>query len=368
MTGRERLLNILNGAPTDRLSWTTLATEQTRSCMSDELREMPLLDFYRFIGCDVIQLGSYGLPKEFASPRTRCVRPECSTEKTDNPDGTVTRTYRTPWGNLTSRWKNNRLVEHQVASSDDIAVLTNIWRHTRYEDDGSAEEAYQRIDEALGSDGVCAPLANPSPLQQLIEFDMGLANFYYLLQDCPDEMDELISTMHAARREEYELLARGTSAPAVISMENTSTTLVSPQIYSRYTVAHMQDFCRIMQQHGKKAILHMCGLLNGLLPDIARTGLDGINGLTPPTVGDVPYELALDKLGEDLIVFGGCIDQGVFQSPNATVEKIHRLLDTTYTERIRRAHFVLWAVADGLATPVERFLAIRDWMEENSAI
>lgn len=46
MTGRQRLLNILNNAPIGRVTWTTLVDDRTLSAMPAAVRDMPVLDFY----------------------------------------------------------------------------------------------------------------------------------------------------------------------------------------------------------------------------------------------------------------------------------------------------------------------------------
>lgn len=125
----------------------------------------------------------------------------------------------------------------------------------------------------------------------------------------------------------------------------------------------MAEFAEIMHRHGKKAILHMCGQINNLLDDIKETGLDGIHALTPPTIGDTPFERALDVLGEGLIIFG-CSDSSVFHKPGVTRDEIHGYLNRVFTDRLRRANFILLVVADGLPTPVERYLYIKEWMDK----
>jgi len=39
-----------------------------------------------------------------------------------------------------------------------------------------------------------------------------------------------------------------------------------------------------------------------------------------------------------------------------------------YTPRIRHANFVLWLPADGQPLPLERFLAVREWMAANAEL
>ena len=84
--------------------------------------------------------------------------------------------------------------------------------------------------------------------------------------------------------------------------------------------------------------------------------------LTPPPTGDTPWELALDVLGDDLVIFG-ILDPSIFISGPAG--DIEPALDTLYTPRLRRSNFVLWPAADGIAVPQERFEAVARWMDRN---
>ena len=106
----------------------------------------------------------------------------------------------------------------------------------------------------------------------------------------------------------------------------------------------------------------MCGKLKNLLPEIGETGADGINALTPPSIGDCTIERAMDALGEDLVILGGILPG--FQDPGATPGSIKADLDRLFTPRVRSSNLLLWAPADGLDTPIERFLAVREWFED----
>ena len=39
-------------------------------------------------------------------------------------------------------------------------------------------------------------------------------------------------------------------------------------------------------------------------------------------------------------------------------------LDKLYTREIRNANLLLWMVADGLSTPYERFIWVKEWFEK----
>ena len=378
MNGRQRLTNILNLQPTDRISWTTLADSITLSAMPEYIRSMPMVDFYRFIGCDIFQLGNYGNTITVSYPY-KLIRPEFEICKYTDPDGYQVNKVITDWGELISKAKDDHFVKYPVQTFEDMKILKNIWLNSYYEirdgceenpwlnpysdkPVGMCEESYRKVLGEIGNDGVYIPRVGPSPVQRLLQFDMGTENFYYLLEDYEKEMEELLDIMHNCRLQEYRIIAEKMPFDTCVGMENTSTTLISPKLYRRLSLPQIRDFVDIMHSNGKKAILHMCGYLKNLLNDLKDTGLDGIHALTPPPVGDSEYELALDVLGEELIIIG-CMDSTVFHRKDVARQEIWELLDRTITPRIKKSNFILWAVADGLPTPVEKFHMIKEWID-----
>jgi uroporphyrinogen-III decarboxylase len=198
----------------------------------------------------------------------------------------------------------------------------------------------------------------------LLEFDAGMINFYYLLNDYPQEMEALINTIHKRELKAFEILAQG-PCDVIILCENTSSFYISPEVYRKYNGPHVRDFVDIVHAAGKTAIIHMCGHVKNLLDQIKDTGLDGIHALTPPPTGDTPWELAMDVIGEDLIIIG-VLDPTIFIL--GPVEEIASALDVLYTPRLRRANLILCPFADGIPVPLERFHAVADWMNRNSAL
>ncbi|MBI3920202.1 MAG: hypothetical protein HY318_02195 [Armatimonadetes bacterium] len=366
MTGRERLTNLINRKPVDRLAWTTLIDDQSRALMPETIRALSPLDFYRFVGCDVLQFGNYGLPAEDqVAGACRLVRPDCETTTSLSSDGLTIVELRTSWGTLTSSFKDGHPLKHPVESVDEVRVLRNLWLNSFYEEVAGSEGTSLRAAAAIGDSGLFCQTFSPSPVQQLLEYDMGVKNFYYLLQDHPGEVQDLLDTMHHCRLQEYEMFASRMQAEVAIPVENTSSLMISPSVYEKHSLPQIHDFVDIMHRHGKKAILHICGHLRNLLPVLKDTELDGINGLTPPPVGDTSFGEALEVLGDELIILGGVFNPTVLHKPSVTAEEIRAELERTYTRRVRDARFLLWIAVDGLPTPLERFLTVRDWFAEN---
>ena len=366
MTGRQRLQAILRREPADRLSWTTLVDDTTRSPMPDGARALPVLDFYRHIGCDILQFGNYGLPQGERVQFVRATQP--FEERRSQSGDTVTHERVTPWGTLTAVYRNGHPTQYPVDSLDEVRLLTRVWQESRFEEHPDAKASCRRLIEAIGNDGLYFPTLPPSPVQQLIEVEMGMEAFYYFLQDDPAEIAALLDAMHAGLRQQYDITARTAPCPALIAVENTSTTLTSPGVYRRYSLPQIGDYVEIAHRHGKKLVLHMCGRLHDLLEAVGETGADGINALTSPETGDCPFEHALDILGDDLMIMGGILRPEAFHAPDATKEDIWRLLNDLYAPRMRRAHLVLWVQADGIPTPLWKFLAVREWMDRHGRL
>lgn len=368
MTGQERLNNIINLKSTDRVSWTTLVDDYTRSVMPEKIRNLSVMDFYRYIGCDILQFGNYGFTEtQGVKYPYKLLTPDIiETEEYVDNGGNEVKKRKTRWGELVGIYKKTHPIKYPVQNIEDVKILTKIWASASFvvHEEGCSE-SYVKMDRMMGDNGIFIPTTEPSPIQELLENEMGTENFYYMLTDYKEEMDELISAMNSVRMQEYRIIAEKMPYSTCIPIENTSTTYISPAIYREYCVPFMCDFTDMMHKNGKKAIIHMCGLINDLLPDIKETGLDGIHALTPAPVGNTDFNHALDILGDKLIIIG-CLDSTVFQSSTATPEDIKALLDRTVTPRLRESNYVLWAVADGLPTPVEKFLVIKEWMDKNA--
>jgi hypothetical protein len=248
-------------------------------------------------------------------------------------------------------------VKYYVETLEDMRLYRAMWEGVRYEtrDD---QAAFDAIEGLIGAEGVITRFWGPSTIPRLLETDIGIAGFYYLLHDHPQEMEALIALMHDRELQAFEALAQG-PWESVTLVENTSTRYISPDIYRRHNGPHVRDFVEAMHAGGKVAILHMCGHVRGLLDQIKQTGADGVHALTPPPTGDTPWELALDALGEDTIILG-TLDPTIWVL--GPVKGIGPALDRLITPRLRQAPFSLVVASDGIRVPLERFEAVAEWV------
>jgi hypothetical protein len=302
MTPRERLLAALYGELPDRLPW---APEFNARFCDRILDEVP---------------GPAFAAEDAYIESCRRMRAECfarvdavvttyqNVEVVEERDGDeISRTFRTPLRDLSLRARMVHDIgvemehQHMVRTVEDVIAYRFLYEdavHTpRY-------DYVQQRRQAMGDAGVYSIFGPPTPLLDLIMFQVRLPTIYFLMQDHPAEMEELLTAMHRRNCEYYELAA---AAPGEVvrSFEDTSTTLVSPELYRRYCLRQLQDYRDICHAHGKLFVPHMCGFLRGVLTDLAKTALDGIEAITPPPLGDCPIGLAREALGPEVTLIGG---------------------------------------------------------------
>lgn len=356
MNGRERLTAILHRQPADRPAWTTLVDSATLDGLPGNMRGMSGIDFYRYIGCDILLLNGWGTGLDFHSPTL--VWPAGVEEVVRREDGREVTELRCPGGRtLVSERRGAHPTRFRLNTIEDVCLYRELWEGARFVEKDDAP-IYAGLTELVGDDGIITRYCPESAIPRLLEFDMGTQNFYYLLNDYPQEMEALIRIIHERELEAFAILARG-PCDVLILCENTSTFFISPDIYRRFNGPHVRDFVQAVHAERKTALVHMCGHVHDILHQIKDTGLDGIHALTPPPTGDTPWELALDVLGEETILIG-ILDPSIFIM--AALDEIPAALDALYTPRLRRAHFCLWPAADGVRVPLERFEAVANWM------
>jgi len=123
-------------------------------------------------------------------------------------------------------------------------------------------------------------------LMDWLQYLAGLENGLLLLADHPSEVEALFEQMHSGLCRKAEIIAERDPHLVVYVVENTSTTLISPTLFQRYCVPHLSDYGRILTAADKLCVLHMCGKLKALLPDIAPLPAAAVEAFTSPPVGN----------------------------------------------------------------------------------
>ena len=144
--------------------------------------------------------------------------------------------------------------------------------------------------EKIGENAVVTTGIGISPLMDWLQHLAGIENAHFMLWDYREDVEALFEEMHRMLCRRAEIVAGKCPAPVVYSVENTSTTLISPSLFRRYCYKHLSDYGEILSSAGKIHVLHMCGYLKDVLPDVARLPAAAIEAFTSPPVGNTPLK------------------------------------------------------------------------------
>jgi uroporphyrinogen-III decarboxylase len=86
--------------------------------------------------------------------------------------------------------------------------------------------------------------------------------------------------------------------------ENTSTTLISPDMFRTYAMPHLADYSRLSLDNDIIPIHHMCGTLNALLEDIDSLPALANEAYTTRPLGDVSLAEGRTRMPSKALIGG----------------------------------------------------------------
>ena len=357
MTSRQRLLATYRRQPTDRIPyWAKVTNGNWRRAQPQRVRDWSDRELLDYIHAD----GIFGSPRCVAAEA-----PRVSTERLDDGRGGWTLVTRTPDGEMTERWAHDAAtgthhpVEFPVKTVQDLKRYRWLYegRTCRTSDEEVARSRQRRDD--VGPRGITLTGWGTSPLMHLIEHVLGQEQTVYFLADWPEETAELIGLMHRANCEMVRRVAEASAADVIVSVENTSTTLLSPALFERFCRAHLIDYGRIIEAAGKMHELHMCGLLLALLERIDGIPAASMEAFTCPPLGNTRLADGRAKAPSKALIGGTCVNVWWRQAPEQIERFIAGELDAC---RDHRGIVVTTAGVAPQACTAETFRAVGQWL------
>lgn len=286
MSSRERLVAALHQRPVDRVPFDPRVWYARSGDAAFD--RMTALEKAAFLECDLLLKVPYDQDQYHVRRFTPGVE---IVERKGTEEHAIL--YRTPDGELVRRdcyrlgtWHP---VEYPVKSVEDLKAMRHVYRSSRYRVDPATMADLQRIVESCGDAALPVTGYVTSPYMELVERIVGLENLVWLLQDQLPLVEELMELMHQDQLRKLEALLPHTRIQYVFSMENTTIDLAPPDFFRRYCLPHLTEYGRLIGRHGKFHLLHMCGKIKRLLPDIDRIPALAIDAFSPPPTGDTTF-------------------------------------------------------------------------------
>lgn len=284
MTSRERILATFRGEPVDRFPvWLKMANATWQKPQPEPYRSMAPDALLQACGCDLFM--GCGVAVKAEHPRVKLTRTD---------DGKIIRRiWETPDGTLVAEeardiaTDTHHPVKYPVATAQDLAALRWAYRDTRYSvlpEHAATAKTKQAM--WVGKDAVTMASIGPSPLMALVQDFIGLENSVYLMADHPQLFREVVEDMHQDRLRYLQAALPATPADTFWLTENTSTTLINPDMFKEICMPQLKAYGNLVLQHKLIPVHHMCGLLNALLELIDQLPAMVNEAYTTPPLGN----------------------------------------------------------------------------------
>jgi hypothetical protein len=282
----------------------TLPPELANCCSQiDLIRYLGLDVFSRNVYCDQLRCWYGGLSDEVFAESVHIE----SHEQTDNQDRIFQRRYQTRAGVLEERlryvFRESTLVQEKYLVDDYASQLDAFEEFVRARLWRFRPERYRAIEKEVGEQGLVIAGELHSPLKDL-HFALGPVATTYLLVDQPQRVKQIMAVHEAAQLDLVRQIASA-GVKVMMAMENLDTQFHTPANVERYSASFYEKASRICHEHGSLFFIHACGRQKANLARIASYGVDGLEGVAFPTLGDVELDEAMRLSGDRLIITGG---------------------------------------------------------------
>jgi uroporphyrinogen decarboxylase len=111
-----------------------------------------------------------------------------------------------------------------------------------------------------------------------------------------------------------------------------SNTVISPALFETFCLPFDQKQTEAFHDAGVKVVYHLCGGLMHMLELVVKTGVDGLETMTPPEMGgDCDLSAASRRVGDKLFFIGGFDQNAGLEngSPAAAREMVFKCFEAT---------------------------------------
>lgn len=327
----------------------------------DAIRWLGLDVFSRNIYCDPRRCWFGGLARETYDGVTLSAN-----EREEGADLVIERIWQTPAGELRERQRHvfseSTLVQ-EIFTVDDYTKQLDSFEHlVRARRWIFQRDLWESWAARVGDAGWPVAGELHSPLKML-HLAMGPENTTYLLEDEPERAAAILAEHERAQLDLVRQMADA-GVPAMMAMDNLDSVFHTPEYLERFSASFYTKAAAICHDRGSTFFIHACGRQKDNLRRIASYGVDGLEGVAFPPLGDVELNEALALAGDRFIVTGGisAMETERLTSRGQVFDYVGRLFQRM---RSYRSRFMLAASCNTAFTaPWSTLLHFRDaWCE-----
>ena len=305
MDGRDRFLAAINNQKADRLpcqvhDWMTFY-------LNKFLNGMDAYKAYEFFGMDPV---IYSWPKLIYSDKDK-LKWDVKRKNGGTKDGIQT-TYieiTTPDGVLNAIYQKSEVTgwfkEHLIKSIDDFTIWEKYNPQPIKVDWSNVIEAKNKIGKhGIVRSGYCG-FGQGSPWQDFA-YMVGTEESIMLAYDEPDWMHHALNTLLQKKLDiidiggkiELDLVETGGGAG--------SSTVISPSMHEEFCLPYDKIQIKALQDQQTKVVYHLCGGFMPMLDIFPNNGADGLETMTPYSMGgDCDINECTKQIGDKMFFIGG---------------------------------------------------------------
>jgi hypothetical protein len=292
--------------------WQWFKHQKDHDLLPDEIRHCSTLsELYNFLGVDIFSRNVYSDPERYWFGGI-CDEIYDHMEASENitysgRDKIISRKYKGSLGQMDERliyvFNESTLVQNKFLFVDyvkDFELFRYFVENRRWEFN---RKRYDDACKTVGDNGVIIAGEFFSPLKML-HLAMGPVNTVYFVMEHPELARELIELHEEAQLRCIEQTVTE-GVKVIMSMDNLDTMFHSPDYVLSYSSSYYKRASEICHKHGARFLIHACGQQRDNLRLISSFGVDGLEGVASPPLGDVMLDEAMAETGNNFIITGG---------------------------------------------------------------
>ncbi|MEK7409167.1 MAG: uroporphyrinogen decarboxylase family protein [Acidobacteriota bacterium] len=149
------------------------------------------------------------------------------------------------------------------------------------------------------------------------------------------------------------------------SLDNLDSVFYPPYFYRDYCHDFFARAAEIIHRRGKIFVVHACGQNRVLLPLVGRSGVDCLEGITPPPTGNVDLSQARRLSGYERFTVNGGMDVTRQETAADPEARIHDYTRRLFESMGDKRHFIFASsCSTSVLTPWENLVHFRDAARE----
>ena len=292
--------------------WQWFKHQQDHNLLPDEIKHcQTLMDLYNYLGVDVFSRNVYSDPEKywFGGICDEVIDDfeVVETRSLSGKDKVTEKEYISPKGRLNEKliylYNESTLVQNKFLITDfvnEFELFKYYLTNRRWEFNKSK---YNTICQSVGEKGIVIAGEFFSPLKML-HFAMGPVNTVYFLMEYPDQARQLLELHEISQLGNIKKCVEN-GVNAVMAMDNLDTMFHPPDYVNEYSSSFYIKASDICHANGAKFFIHACGQQKDNLELISSYGVDGLEGVASPPLGDVMLDEAMRLTHENFIITGG---------------------------------------------------------------